>query len=969
MLPNGPYNPQQNELDILKYWLENKFFKPEYHKDKGLLSTDEMKNDGRDSFCIINPPPNAYMRPHIGNVSGYAYQDIFLRYNRLKGKKVFGQPGKDHAGIQGEVVLEKIFLENKGKTKHDMGREKFYLSAYSHFEKLMPKVIDDEQRIGLSSDYDRNLFTLDPKVVKTVLGTFEKMFNEKMIYKGVRIVNWDPIAKTTLSDIDTIREERDSELVYIKYPLAEQTDEESFIVVATTRPETMLGDTAVVVNPNDERYKDLVGKKLLLPLVNREIPIITSPHVDVEFGTGAVKLTPAHSMDDYKMMNEWNQQHPASSIQYSVNNSTLDYINVIDKDAKMTGPIPAKYKGLTTQECRKVIIEDLDKLGLIVKREPHSHAVMIGERSKAVIEQIMSSQWFIDVEKLKQPAIDAVKNKKIRIHPEYMEKKYLNWMENLHDWPVSRSLWWGYRIPVWYKGSLEEKIDQETGQIIETIDGIEIDNIQDALEKDLIKVQQDKPTSKQNGSQKLTLSAVRHGETDENRKGIFAGRLDAKLNQTGIEQAENFAITQDLSSFDLIITSPLSRAKDTAEIISKKTGIELIEDELLVERDFGILQGKTWDQICAEYPEITKDISEKYQEEIRGGESVKEVEARVDKFLEKVKKENSGRKILIVTHTGILRILRRKLGGETVEETRKNDSDNLQLYNFSNLFEENWIQDKDVLDTWFSSGQWPYATLIANDLIDSFYPTDIMETGYDILELWVSRMIMLGLYTQKEIPFKDVYLHGLVKAPDGQKMSKSKGNVIQPDEIISKYGADVLRLMYIVGNKAGAGYPINYEKLEGYKRFLNKIWNASKFVLSNIQDISAFEPENLDNPTDIKLLEKIEELKADIARHIEAFRPGLAAELIYSSFWHDFCDIDLESYKPRLYTKDKEGNIINQTDEAIKSRMDAQITLAIALKEYLKLMHPFIPFITETIWQKLPENLKDHKSIMYSSWD
>lgn len=1356
MLSKGPYNPRETEPRILKYWLENKFFKPEYHPDRGLITTDEMKRDKRESFCIINPPPNAYMRPHIGNVSGYAYQDVFLRFNRMKGKKVLGQPGKDHAGIQGEVVLEKIFMENhanlqrraggqasKRQTKQEMGREKFYKAAYAHFEKLMPKVMADEQRIGLSSDYDRNLFTLDPKVVKTVLDTFVKMFKDKMVYKGVRIVNWDPVAKTTLADIDTERVERDTELVYIKYPFAEKGDlgnlkviifdlnkvlfntggdkkyqaiakelgypdwkklrdlmtevtdsgnnirlgkmtleefwaeiskkidikiidpikihqlwlsfyfiypevldfiielrkrgykiglisntdqyrhkylEErynflqyfdyqvfsfehallkpdpkiyelfekisgakgneilfiddktenltvakkkqwetflytgeindveqylrtgkKYITVATTRAETMLGDTAVVVNPADEKYKNLIGEKVILPLTNREIPIISSARVEKEFGTGAVKLTPAHSYDDYVMMNEWNASQEDR-------NKKVGYINIINKGAKMDGPIPAKYKGMTTLECRKAVEADLEKLGLILKREPHTHSVMVGERSKAVIEQIMSSQWFIDVEKLKQPAIEAVRNNSIRIHPEYMKKKYLNWMENLQDWPVSRTLWWGYRIPVWYKGKVKEIIDEQTGQIKETINQKQIAGIQDAVGQGLVKVQQVNPDSEKNfapvlipgrfapeiGSlysdykqiypyaqiadtgridqtyhdyklafdqlhfdeksviiahslgapailqyllenhikiktllllspsnlaspqtdyyksrgfwqnyenlpdihtlvgkliviysdndphyskedledfadyikadrilesgkqhfltteyrddskvlEKLIeaealeagatiIHAIRHGETEDNKNGIFCGQRDTSLNEEGKKQADDFAQAVAGESYNLIISSPLARARETAEIIGHKLNLDIKYSDEIKERNFGQLEGKRWEDIKRDLPEIAMKISENYQPDLPEGEHVEDVITRVNEFLQKLDRYK-GKKILIVTHTGVLRILRRELLSESAESTRKKDPENLQKFVMTAGYSQEWTQDKDVFDTWFSSGQWPFATLAANDLMEIFYPTDIMETAYDILELWVSRMIMLGIYTQRQVPFRDVYLHGLVKAPDGQKMSKSKGNVIQPEEIINQYGADALRLMYIVGNKAGAGYPVSYEKLEGYKRFLNKIWNASRFVLNNIQDLDTDKSQDiisrLSNKQDKDILENLKKLTDNITRHIEKYRIGLAAELLYQDFWHSFCDEYLEDIKPRLYVRDKEGKAINTTGESRESREEAQATLLYTLKEYLKLMHPFVPFITEAIWQEVPGTNQESVSISHAKW-
>ena len=1335
MLYKGPYNSKKTEPDILKYWLEGKFFKPEYHAEKGLQSDEEFATDKREAFSIINPPPNAYMRPHIGNVSGYAYQDIFLRYNRMKGKKVLGQPGKDHAGIQGEVVLEKIFWENKKKTKQDMGREKFYKAAYSHFTKIMPKVMEDEQRIGLSSDYDRNLFTLDPKIVKIVLGTFKKMFDDKMVYKGVRIVNWDPVAQTTLADIDTERVERETDLVYINYPFKEKADTskvkviifdlnkvlfttslekyekigrefkvsdpkkwreymterhalgrdlrlgkisneefwtgigkefkididktkankiwyqgyeyneelaelisslrekgykiglfsnndphraehfdkkygflklfdyqywsyeegslkpdlqayenlakkfdleheeilfiddkmenlipaeklgwktfhyqnntkaleqyiqsgQKFLTVATTRAETMLGDTAVVVHPEDERYKELVGKKLILPLTEREIPVITSPRVEKEFGTGAVKLTPAHSYDDYVMMNEWNQDQE---------NTQIGYVNVIDKKAKMTGPIPKKYKDMTTEECRNATMEDLKEKGLIEKIEKgHRQSVMIGERSKAIIEQIMSSQWFIDVEKLKGPAIDAAKNGDVKVHPEYMKKKYLQWMENLHDWPVSRSLWWGYRIPVWYKGEIHEEIDEQTGQIVETIDGEKIEGIYDAVEKGLAKVEignekqiylvpgkygfgfrkifpeiqrqyknsigldvqnVDNPryedyerefkkhkyteqdtviahslgtratlkyildnkiklntlillapasmlrekdrnapyydliqnkkdydklgdfvenihiiysdndevipvedfrefvklfssakTHEEKGrkhyagkteegpydiespalleilrenTEEAKITVIRHGQTDHNTQSIYSGRSEISLNENGVRQLQELAEQLKDQEFDLILSSPIKRTLESTEILSKALDLPIETHDLLKEKDMGEMTGLTWEEFEEKYPEIAAKNSRKHQPNLEKGESTTDVEKRVGKFLEEFRTKYSDKKVLIMTHVGIIRILRRKLLGQTPEESRKDDPENAYVYKFPLKAQQNgWIQDKDVFDTWFSSGQWVYATLIANDLMDEFYPTDIMETMHDILELWVSRMMMLSLYTQGEIPFKNVYLHGMVKAPDGQKMSKSKGNVISPEEIIDKYGADSLRLMYLVGNKAGASYPVSYEKLEGYKRFLNKIWNASKFVLNNTDGLEKIDGKPTStNKQDQKLLEELAKLSKDVTRHIDEYRIGMAADQLYQHFWHYFCDICLEEVKPRLYTKDKDGNPINQSEEEQKSRTEAQATLLFALKEYLKMLHPFIPFITEFIWQETDPKAK---TIMYEKWN
>jgi valyl-tRNA synthetase len=784
MLPKGPYNPQETEPRILDFWLQHKFYKPEYDpKSDRVMSTEEMKNDSREPFAIICPPPNAYARPHMGNVSGYAYQDVFGRYARMHGKKALLFPGKDHAAQEAETIYLRDVLTPQGKSKSDFTREEFYAACYEYFTGIMKIAQGDEKRIGLSADFDRDLFTLDPRVAETVTSTFLKMYADGMVYKDVRIVNWSPGMQSVVADIDTARKEREADLVYIKYPLVE--DPSKFISVATTRPETMLGDTAVVVDPSDERYSALVGKYVKLPLTDREIPVIANGRVDKEFGTGAVKLTPAHAADDYIMMLEWNYKKDFEHMPDNVKAARekigeIGYLNIIWKDLKLVGPV-GKYKGMKVNAARQAVIEDLNNLGLIEKTEKITQNVVICDRTKTVIEPMMSSQWFIDVDRLKQPAIEALKAGKVNIHPDNMAKKLEFWLENLRDWPISRSIWWGYRFPVWYKGEIAE-ITDDNGHIKQTIGGNVIESMKDAFDNGLVKVQIDKP------------------EGDE------------------------------------------------------------------------------------------------------------------------------------------------------------------------------WVQDPDVFDTWFSSGQWPFATLKAEDLMDTFYPTDVMETGYDILELWVSRMIMLGLYTQGEVPFKDVYLHGLINAPDGQKMSKSKGNAVSIDDIISKYGADTLRLFYIVGNKAGASYRIDYQKIEGYRRFLNKIWNATKFVLMNtgelkVTEVSGLKLEDLKIETNKKLLTHITEVKQNATRLIDGLNIGIAAQELFENFWHVFCDICLEEAKPHVYTqKDKAtGEIISEPDPEAKA--ETQKVLLYALSTYLKLLHPFIPFITEEIWQNIPGGTEEAKSLMYASLD
>jgi valyl-tRNA synthetase len=752
MLPKGPYNPIQTEEEILKFWKKGKFYKPEYHPKKGLQG--KAISDKRQAFCIICPPPNANNRPHLGNLSGYCYQDLMGRFARMNGKKTLLFPGKDHAGIQSEAVFERDVLRKEGKTKMDLGREEFYKQCHKFCLENAKVARADEERVGLSADFDRDTFTLDPKIIDIILETFIQLYKDKQVYKGIRITNWCPKCQTALSDADTERKTREAELTYIRYPLGRDAKScvstgMNYITIATTRPETMLADTAIAVNPKDKRYKDIIGKTAILPLVDREIPIITDPSIDIEFGTGALKVTPAHAPEDYEIMLRWNSANPDKKI---------DYINVIWKDSKLYGPV-GKYKGLTVEKARSMVIADLRSQDLIVKTEKIEQNVSICERCKEVIEPLMSSQWYVKTGKLKKAAIDAVKKGKIKIHPKYMEKRYFQWMENLRDWPVSRSLWWGYRIPAWYKGERQEYVDDE-GKIIEKINGTELDSSSSKL----VKIQLESP-------------------------------------------------------------------------------------------------GK------------------------------------------------------------------------------------------------GWIQDDDVFDTWFSSGQWPYAALTKEKLMNTFYPTDVMETGYDILELWVSRMIMLGLYKTKVVPFKDVYLHGILRAEDGQKMSKSKGNVVSMDDIIKDHGSDTLRTFFYTAGKAGGYYRFDWERIKHSRNFLNKVWNASKFVMMNLKDKKVAERKISElklRKSDKKMIWNLNKTAKEVTKHIQDFKFNLAIDELVESFWHTFCDEYLEYSKEHIYNdKDSTG---------------VQWTLWKCLKTYLELLHPFIPFITEKLWQEMPKSKNEPKTIMYAKW-
>jgi valyl-tRNA synthetase len=773
-LPQGPYNFTESEERTLKYWLANNFYKPEYDPRQGkVMTTAEMQADDREAFALICPPPNAYGRPHLGNISGYAYQDAMGRYARMRGKKVLLLPGKDHAGLEGEGVFIRDVLEKEGTDKFSLTRDEFYQRLWDFNQQNMALALKDEQTIGLSADFDRDIFTLDPRIVDTVLSTFVEMFDQKMIYKGVRIINYDPKARSAIADNQCERKEREGMIYTIKYKLA---DSDEFLTVATTRPETMFGDTAVAVNPTDERYAHLVGKEVIIPLTEKRIPIITDHKVEKDFGTGALKITPAHSADDYQIMNNWNNANPDKNI---------GYVNVIDQRLALCGPTPADFKGKKYKQALPEIIAALEAAGQLVKSEKLIQNILVSERTGAVVEPMISAQWFVDVESLKQPVIDMVKSGEVKIYPENMEAKFFHWMENLRDWAISRSLWWGYRLPVWYRGPISEQVN-DAGQVVSLI-------------------------------------------------------------------------------------------------------------------------------------EIDGDIAE-----------------------------------LDPTNTEHMRVQLQSPGTE-------------------------WIQDENVLDTWFSSGQWPYATLGVYDLMDTFYPTTVMETGFDILENWVSRMMMFSYFKLKQKPFKHVYLHGLVKGTDGQKMSKSRKNIIPLDDAQAQYGIDALRMVYFYQNTAGASYALTHDKLKNFRNFNNKMWNAAKFTLSNLEDLATQElftqlaecrnvnefeqfiaTHNIElNQDDRDLLEMVKTQEADLHSSFERFRFGNVTENLYNNFWHVLCDKYIETAKNRLW-------LDKQPDPA--SRLAAQCVIYYSLKSFMKMLHPFIPFITEEIWQYLPKSAADSTTIMYSSW-
>lgn len=705
------YDPKTVENKTYGYWQEKGYFKPEVHKE------------GKP-FTVMMPPPNITGQLHMGHAFDGTLQDVLTRYKRMDGYSALWLPGTDHASIATEVKVVDKLREEEGKTKQEIGREAYMERAWDWALTYKGRITEQLKKLGASCDWSRERFTMDEGCVKAVNEAFIKLYDQGLIYKGSRIINWCPTCKTALSEAEVEYQEQQGHLWHIKYPL---TDGSGYLTVATTRPETMLGDTGIAVHPEDERYQHLIGKTAILPLVNKEIPIVGDAYVDMSFGTGVVKMTPAHDPNDYEV----GLRHD------------LEQIRVLNDDATMN-ELAGKYCGLDRYDCRKAVVKDLESLGLLVEIKEHVHNVGECYRCSTTVETMTSEQWFVKMEPLAKPALEAVRNRDTEFIPDRFSKIYYNWMENIRDWCISRQLWWGHRIPAYY-------------------------------------------------------------------------------------------------------------CEDCQEIV-----------------------------VAKEMPEVCPKCS--------------------------------GRK---------------------------------------------FRQDEDVLDTWFSSGLWPFSTLgwpEETEDLKKFYPTSVLVTGYDIIFFWVARMIFMGLNEMGEVPFKDVYIHGLVRDAQGRKMSKSLGNGIDPLELIETYSADALRFTIITGNSAGNDIRWQDEKVESSRNFLNKIWNAARFVLMNLdEDIMEHSKEalaHLEN-TDKWILSRMNTIVQEVNHNMSKYELGIAASKIYDFAWNEYCDWYIELVKPRLY------------DEESKTKISAQYTLRVVLDTILRLLHPFVPFITEEINGYLPGKTTD---IMIAKW-
>ena len=706
------YEPQQVEGRIYRMWMDHDCFKATPDPDK-------------KPFSIVMPPPNVTGQLHMGHAMDATLQDILTRFKRMQGYEALWLPGTDHAGIATQIKVEEELRTKEGLTRYDLGREKFLQRVWEWKEKYGNRIVEQQKKMGASCDWSRSRFTMDEGCSKAVRETFCELYDKGLIYKGSRIINWCPHCLTALSDAEVEYVDKPGHLWYIRYPLSDGSGD---IVVATTRPETMMGDTGVAVNPNDEKFKHLIGKTCILPIMNREIPIVGDEYCEIGFGTGAVKMTPAHDPNDFEVGLRHN----------------LDVIRVIADDGHINEN-GGKYNGMDRYECRKALVKDLEEQGYLVKTEPYSHNVGTCYRCHNDVEPLISAQWFVKMKPLAEEAIRVVKDGTIKFVPERFSKTYLNWMENVHDWCISRQLWWGHQIPAWYC--------DECGHI---------------------NVSREDPTKCEKcGCTKLT-------------------------------------------------------------------------------------------------------------------------------------------------------------------------------------------RDEDVLDTWFSSGLWPFSTLGWPDLnsedLKYWYPTTDMVTGYDIIFFWVARMVVSGMEQMKKEPFKTVFIHGLVRDDKGRKMSKSLGNGIDPLEMAEKYGADALRFNLITGNSPGNDARFYVEKCEAMRNFANKIWNASRFVMMNLTIDRVELPEQLELE-DKWVLSKLNTLVKEVTDNMDAFEIGVASAKVYDFIWDTYCDWFIELCKARL-TGDDECAKIN-----------AQNVLCYVLIETLKLLHPFMPFITEEIYQALPHTAEDKgEFIMLEKW-
>ncbi len=902
-----PYDSKETEGRVYKLWEESGYFNP-----------DNLPPRHKTPYSIVLPPPNVTGTLHLGHAAMLAIEDIMIRFERMRGKKTLWLPGTDHAAIATQEKVEKDIYKKEGKTRHDLGRDEFLKRVEAFAQESRNTITSQLRRMGSSVDWSREAYTLDEPRNLAVKTAFEQMYGDGLIYRGHRIVNWDPEMQTNVSDIEIEWREEKVPFYYLQY---------GPFVISTARPETKFGDKYIVMHPDDKRYKKYKhGQKIELEWINGPVTatIIKDKAVDKEFGTGVMTITPWHDATDFEIAKRHN----------------LDKEQIIDYRGKLLA-IAGEFAGQHIKKARPLIVEKLKEKGLLVKTDDsYTHNIAANSRGGGVIEPQIMMQWFVDVNKelklphselegikkgeivtLKKLMQHVVETGQIEIIPDNFKKIYSHWINGLRDWCVSRQIWYGHRIPVWYCLSCNT------------------------------------PATGANIKSKWFI--VRHGETESNKARITQGHNDSPLTAEGRIQVSSAAEQLKNQDIGLIISSDLGRAKETAEIIAEKTGANIVLDKELREQYKGDAENMGYDEITEKFGTLKS-----YDGRPANIESYKEVEERIWESFAKHKESHGHKNVVIVSHGGTIRMLVKRIRNLSPEEAlARKVIENAELISLDvlekpcmkcggDLFE----QDLDTLDTWFSSGLWTFSTLGWPEKtkdFETYHPTDILETGYDILFFWVARMILMSTYLTGQIPFKKVYLHGLVRDGKGQKMSKSLGNIIDPVDMVDKYGADAVRLALIIGTAPGNDSKLSENKIRGYKHFANKIWNAARFVVSNLEDFNTEAPVQL-NEKDSDELKNFNLFRSRITGYLENYKFYLAGEELYHYFWHSFADKTIEEHKEILY------------GEKSSARASAQKLLHTLLIEQLKLLHPFMPFVTEELWSMLP--MENKKLLMIEEW-
>jgi valyl-tRNA synthetase len=902
------YDPAEVEPKIYKQWEDSGYFDPDVCIEKGVTAADA------EPFSIVLPPPNVTGTLHMGHAAMLVIEDIMVRYARMNGKRTLWIPGTDHAAIATQSKVEKDIVKAEGKNRHDLGREEFLRRVRAFAQESHDTIVHQVKRMGASLDWSREAYALDETREVSVRTAFQKMYDFGLIYRGHRVINWDVKGQTTISDDEIVYEERKTKLYTFRYGLL--ADGTKFpIPIATTRLETKFGDTAVAVHPSDERYQQFVGKEFDVNYCGTpiHIKVVADESVEKDFGTGALGVTPAHSMIDWEIA----QRH------------SLPFVQIIDEYGRMTVENPLVH-GKKTAEARELVAEELRARGLIEKEEEISQNVATAERTGGIIEPLPKLQWFIAVNKpfgeqqktLKELMKSAVTDDGIKILPERFERIYFNWIDNLRDWCISRQIWFGHQVPVWYC------MHCETPQI--------------------------------NADIKSKWFIVRHGETDWNKEGRSMGHKRVPLNETGKEQVRGAAEKFAEKKIDMIISSDLLRCEETATIIGEKLGIKPIFDKRLREIHDGEWEGLLRNEIMEKFPDQWS-VRSNLDSKRGGGETWRDVKNRVQEAFEDYQKKYKDKNILLVTHGGAIGSLTSILRGfpegkipppvTNASVMEIEISKNKCLNCGWDLYE----QDPDTLDTWFSSGLWPFSTLgwpEKTDDLANYFPNSVLETGYDIIFFWVARMILMSEVLMGEVPFKRVYLHGLVRDDKGRKMSKSLGNIIDPLTMADKYGADATRLSLVIGAAAGNDIKLSEDRIRGYRNFSTKLWNIARFIQMN-------RPEGFNKSGAKKIdlsareeIKELDELKTEITKHIDDFEFHLAGEKLYHYTWHRLADEIIEAEKKTL------------ADGTDAEKAESYALLEHLLLESLTMLHPFMPFITEEIYQIF----RPGKMLMVEHW-